>query len=297
MGSGAAAAAAASGTLHSSGCPSRMMSDRAAPAGDPRPALARPPLPAGVRTVREEPVRADVPALAHPEWLRSFPWLLQGVTRRTSDSRPADFSLFGDGRTADVTERWERLRVGRGMHGVAHGRQVHGAVVRLHGALPEGLTVLPGTDGHGTRTPGTLLTVSVADCVPVTLVVPRSRAVVLLHAGWRGTAAGILEAGLELLAERLARDPGEAHLHLGPAICGTCYEVGPEVHEGLGLEVPSSATPVDLRAALAGRAVASGVEPGRITVSGLCTRCGDAGLFSHRGGDPERQVAFAGVIP
>jgi hypothetical protein len=45
-------------------------------------------------------------------------------------------------------------------------------------------------------TAGVLLTVSVADCVPVWLVEPESRAVALLHAGWRGVAAGILEAGL-----------------------------------------------------------------------------------------------------
>src|SRR5690606_18360795 len=104
----------------------------------------------------------------------------------------------------------------------------------------------PAIDGHATRAPGLLLAVSVADCVPVSLVDPERRAVALLHAGWRGAAAGILERGLEVLAERLLARPEDLHVHLGPAICGGCYEVGPEVHRALGLPEPPAPAPVDL---------------------------------------------------
>ena len=131
--------------------------------------------------------------------------------------------------------------------------------------------------------------------LPVFVVEPRRRAVALLHAGWRGAAAGILELGLEVLGERLGSRAEDLLVHLGPAICGSCYEVGPEVFRGLGLPEPGAPAPVDLRAALAHRAVAAGVAAGSISVSAHCTLCGDAGLFSHRRGDRARQVGYLGV--
>jgi copper oxidase (laccase) domain-containing protein len=140
-----------------------------------------------------------------------------------------------------------------------------------------------------------LLTVSVADCVPISLVAPERRAVALLHGGWRGIAAGILERGIELLTGRFGARASELHAHLGPAICGRCYEVGPEVHRGLGLPEPSGAQPVDLRAILAERMSIVGIPEDGITCSTHCTRCGDGSFFSHRGGSVERQVAVLGV--
>jgi copper oxidase (laccase) domain-containing protein len=83
-------------------------------------------------------------------------------------------------------------------------------------------------------------------------------------------------------------------VHLGPAICGECFEVGPEVPEGLALAEPD-ATHVDLRAELARRAAALGVAPARISISGFCTRHGDSPFFSHRGGCAERQVTVLAV--
>jgi copper oxidase (laccase) domain-containing protein len=137
--------------------------------------------------------------------------------------------------------------------------------------------------------------VTVADCVPVFLVVPGKRAAILLHAGWRGAAKGILEEGVKALGDPFDSNPEDAFLHLGPAICGSCYEVGPEVHAALGLQVPGAPTPVDLRGVLAGRAVALGIPAERITRSAFCTRCGDSPFFSHRNGHSQRQVAFLGV--
>ena len=142
-----------------------------------------------------------------------------------------------------------------------------------------------------------LLAVTVADCVPVYLVDPEHRAVALLHAGWRGTAAGIVEAGVATLAAQFGTLPTDLHLHLGPAICGDCYEVGPEVFRALGLSEPSGPEPVDVRAVLTGQAHALGVRHGRVSFSGACTLCGDGGYFSHRRGDRERQVAFLGIRP
>lgn len=254
----------------------------------------------GGATVVEAPVAGwEVPALTHPGWAERFPWLVQGITTRGSEAAPFDLALFGDASGHRVHDRWSRLRDATACPRAVHGRQVHARRVALHPAGPPGLLLLPGLDGHVTRARGLLLTVSVADCVPVSVVDGRLRAVALLHAGWRGAAAGILERGLTVLQERLGSGTGDVHLHLGPSICGACYEVGPEVHEALGLDVPAGPTPVDLRAALARRAERAGVPSDRITVSRWCTLCGGEGgedvLFSHRGGDRERQMAFLGI--
>ena len=152
-------------------------------------------------------------------------------------------------------------------------------------------------DGHATADSGVLLAVTVADCVPIYLLDVDARAVALLHGGWRGIAAGILQRGITLLGARWGTDPRRLLVHLGPAICGACYEVGPEVFDALGVEVPSRAAPIDVRGVLAQQARAAGVPPESITVSGVCTLCGDGNLFSHRGGRSERQVAFLGIRP
>lgn len=250
-----------------------------------------------LRTARETPEGRDPPLFRHPEWQERFPWLVQGVTGRGPSDAPFDLRLWGEPAPGPVLERWEALGDATGAVRVVHGRQVHGARVALHRETGPGLHLVGACDGHATDAPGVLLTVSLADCVPVFVVHPRRRAVALLHAGWRGTAAGILERGLETLAGRLAADPDDVHLHLGPAICGDCYEVGPEVHRALGLAEPEGPRPVDLREVLARRARDSGVAGHRITSSEWCTRCGDSPFFSHRGGDRGRHLGFLGVDP
>lgn len=244
---------------------------------------------------RGDAAAAGVPLWEHPDWAARFPWLIQGVTGARAGPETFDLALFGDGRPRDVMERWWALGRATGAVRLVHGHQVHGAVVRVHGDGPPGLHVSPATDGHVTRAPGVLLAVSVADCVPISLVAPEARVVALLHGGWRGVAAGILERGLELLAGRLDVKADALHVHLGPAICGACYEVGPEVHRGLGLAEPPGARPIDLRAVVAERARRAGVAAERITTSTWCTRCGDGPFFSHRGGCAERQVAVLGI--
>ena len=262
------------------------------------------------RRVAEETRHGRIPLRVHPEWARAFPWVVQGTTVRTrADDRSAapshageggdlDFGLFTDAPAGAVMKRWERLAEETGCRSVVHARQVHGRAVARHEVTPAGLLLVPPCDGHVTRRAGTLLAVSVADCVPVFVVAPRARAVMLLHAGWRGVAGGILEAGLAMLERDFRTQAREVHVHMGPAICGRCYEVGGEVHEALDLPRPATAhRPVDLRRVLAHRALAAGADPAHLTISTFCTRCADAPFFSHRGGDAGRQVAVLGIIP
>ncbi len=247
------------------------------------------------RTVREVPVDVDVPVHAHPEWLDRFPWLVQGTTSRGDGGDAFDLGLSGATPVGDSLARWRRLARALGMPRVAHARQVHGARILPHGPGAPGILVSDGYDGHVTAEADLLLTVSVADCVPILLVDPEGRGVAALHGGWRGVAAGVLEAGVAALQATSDAHPSSLHVHFGPSICGRCYEVGPEVHVALGLPEPPSNTPVDLRAVLAERARALGVAEERITTSAYCTRCGDSPFFSHRGGDPERQMGVIGI--
>lgn len=256
-----------------------------------------PHLPAGCRVVREVP-QAEPPALVCPVWAERFPWLAQGTTVRGDGPEPFDLGIFSDASPPRaVLGSWERLRRETGFARVVHAHQVHGAAVRVHDSGPPGLHLAEPCDGHATAAGGTLLAVTVADCVPISVVDPRRRAVALLHAGWRGVAAGILERGVAVLEERVGSMAADLLVHLGPAICGRCYEVGPEVFRGLGLPEPPGPALLDLRAALADRAVAAGVGEENVSVSAHCTRCGGSGLFSHRGGDRGRQAGYLGLRP
>jgi polyphenol oxidase len=246
-----------------------------------------PALPRGVEVIAEA---ADGAGLhIHPGWKAELPWIVQGIT-----ARPHDMSLFGETPAGSVLPRWQQLRDRLLCNAIVHSRQVHGAAVLLHDHVPAGMLIAQDADGHATRQTGLLLSITVADCVPVYVVAPEARAVVLLHAGWRGTAAGILESGLALLTRRLGAHVRDLYVHFGPAICRECYEVGTEVPRGLGV-TEVGVTHVDLRAHLAERALALGIAARRTTVSAFCTRHGGATFHSHRGGAAERQVAVLGT--
>ncbi len=178
--------------------------------------------------------------------------------------------------------------------------QVHGSLVRVHGDdLPAGYMLAGDCDGHATRTPGVLLAVTLADCVPIFVADPARRAVALLHAGWRGTAGRVLESGLSAMSEAFGSSPAEVAVHLGPAICGKCYEVGPAVFGAVGERQPAGPACIDLRQVIAKQAIAAGVAKERVSASGECTLCGGGAerYYSHRGGDRRRHLAFLGIAP
>jgi purine-nucleoside/S-methyl-5'-thioadenosine phosphorylase / adenosine deaminase len=174
---------------------------------------------------------------------------------------------------------------------VAMGWQVHGADVRQWDGPPEPAAfAAPGAalervDGHTTTTSELALLVLVADCLPLALAA--SGRVAMLHCGWRGLAAGIVEQALEAFDE----PPVAA---LGPAIGPCCYEVGPEVLAAFeGPDLVARGRMLDLGAIVRRKLEASGVA--RIEDVGLCTSCRPDLFFSHRrdGGVTGRQ---AGVV-
>lgn len=229
----------------------------------------------------------------------SMPGMPAGIAAWTTTRLDGSFGLMSDDPVVAVTDRWTRLQEALEEHGIvrlATASQVHGATVATHSGGWHGWLRLRGVDGHISTVPGTALAVTVADCTPVFIAHPRG-AIAALHAGWRGTAARILDVGLEALAS-LGFPAAECVVHLGPAICGACYEVGPEVLAavyGPSISAVGDAKgQLDVRAVLRSQAEARGVA--QISCSEGCTRCHPERYFSHRGGDAGRQLGVIALV-
>lgn len=214
-----------------------------------------------------------------------------GVRAFTTTRLAGTFGLSGPDPVREVMARWIELQseLSGNARRLVIGRQVHGTRVLTHGGGWEGFLRTGEADGHLATEKGIALSVSVADCVPI-FVAHQSGTVAILHSGWRGTAARIIDSGLASLA-RHTIPPDELLVHFGPAICGRCYEVSAEVRAELTGQPANRAGNVDLRSLLAEHAHDAGVQ--KITVSEFCTRCDNDRFFSHRAGDTGRQV---GVI-
>ncbi len=244
-------------------------------------------MPASLLTETRLP--GSIPRYQLTAWRERF-GVVAGIT-----GRDYDLGLWTRHPVGEVMGRWRTFRDAEpGFAATILGNQVHATeVVRHTGGA--GWTQLDGVDGHATGSPGLLLTVTVADCIPVYLLDPRARTVALLHSGWRGTAAGILGRGVERLLEVSGGAAQDIVMHCGVGICGVCYEVGSEVMTGCGLPVDGPGPwHVDLREVL--------VEQGRrlglteISISGWCSAHDRDRFYSHRasGGRDGRMVGYLG---
>jgi len=180
--------------------------------------------------------------------------------------------------------------------------QIHGADIRRVGAADAGSGARPGTDpaAYGdaliTDEPGVVLMTLHADCLPLLLVDPDRPAVAAVHAGWRGTIAGIATATVAAMRDAFGSDPARLLGFIGPTIGPDCYEVGPEVAEawlrvapdGIGeaLRETGARPSFDLRRANLQLLAAAGMLPERIETSPICTRHDGGAWFSHRGQGP-----------
>lgn len=201
-------------------------------------------------------------------------------------------SVGGEDSEHGATAR-ERLRQLIGADGLARVYQVHGTDVRV---VHDGATQdssqdeLPRADAQLTSTSGLGLMVLAADCLPVAL--GREGAVAMIHAGWRGLSAGVLENSVQAMsALDDGTDPSKIVAVIGPCAGACCYEVGPEVHEAFG-DLNRGSGHIDLRAIARERLLAAGVD--RVEDLGGCTIC-DTRYFSHRreGAKSGRMVGVA----
>ena len=143
--------------------------------------------------------------------------------------------------------------------------------------------------------PGTLVGVRTADCIPILLADERRCAVAAVHAGWRGTVAGIAARAVEAMHEHFGTRPKDVHAAIGPGIGACCYEVGPEVAAHFGAEGRAK---IDLAEANRAQLAAAGIPAERIYVCGLCTMCLASEFHSFRrdGERAGRMHAFIGVL-
>ncbi|MBI3522081.1 MAG: polyphenol oxidase family protein [Chloroflexi bacterium] len=165
-----------------------------------------------------------------------------------------------------------------GFEDVVRVRQVHGAAV-VHADAP--FDVWPEADGIWTERPGLLLGVGGADCVPVLVADPQSL-IGAAHAGWQGTTLRVTEALVDAMVQAGASQQRMVAA-LGPSIGPCCYTIDEEraalVRERLG-PAAIEGNAFDLWRANAAQLAGRGVRA--IEVSGICTRCGGADLWSYR---------------
>ena len=235
----------------------------------------------------------SVPRLELREWAERYD-LVAGITTR---EHGFSLGLWSEENVGQVMTRWRAFRAAfqPAFPVTVLSHQIHGSAVKWYDELPEGWLVLDGVDGHATRTHGVLLTLTVADCVPVYLAAPTKGAVALLHAGWRGVSSGILAHGVEVLKAGAFVRAHDIIMHCGVGICGPCYEVGSEVLTRFTARAESTFGHVDLRAVLARQARELGIE--QVTVSPWCSAHDRERFFSHRasGGRDGRMVAYLGL--
>ena len=217
-----------------------------------------------------------------------------GVSAFVTTRSAGDYGLADPMADQRALERWHALNhelIGSvpSVPTLASARQVHGTTMIEHADSTPGWLRVENADGHVALSRGMALAVTVADCVPVFIAHP-SGVVALLHAGWRGTAAGFVRKAVARL-RALNFESADLAMYLGPAICGRCYEVNPDVFEQLTGWQTVRHRHVDLRALLAEQAKEAGVR--RVSASPFCTRCDNDRFFSHRAGDSGRQI---GVI-
>jgi YfiH family protein len=192
-----------------------------------------------------------------------------------------NLSSVGDAAAGLGEAARERLRTHLGLRRLARGYQVHGTTVlrsRSDDEIPahDSTTAQPpvDADGQATSVAGIGTLVLTADCLPVAL--GATGAVAMVHAGWRGLAAGILEEGVRAVRE-LGGD-GEIVAVVGPGAGPCCYEVGEEVHVSFG-GAHRAGRNIDLKAIARERLLAGGVAEVRDVAA--CTIC-DQRFFSYR---------------
>jgi YfiH family protein len=172
--------------------------------------------------------------------------------------------------------------------------QVHGRdVLRVKvGADPVSLRAESGDGLVGAD--GVVVGVRTADCVPVLVADPETRSVAALHAGWRGTALGVVPSGLEALIATSGAPASRLVAAVFPHIGPCCFEVSEDVAQTLAAACPQLTAAevvqrrpaekphVDLAAILRAQLMAAGLPSAQIDVVAGCTRCEAERFFSFR---------------
>ncbi len=249
--------------------------------------------------------------------LEALPGLAHGFSTRLGGVSTGIFQSLnlapnrGDD-PANVGENFRRFcaAVGVDRGKMVFSSQVHGDVVRLCTSADAGRGLDRDrsyeADGLITDVPGLPLVVFTADCVPVLLCDPIRAVVAAVHAGWRGTALGIVERAVEKMVTVYGCKAEDIRAAVGPSIGKCCFETDPDVPNAMTEAIGSAALPfiqagedgkfhVDLKGINARRLERAGVLPGHIDVSAECTACLPNKYWSHRATHGQRG-SMAAVI-
>ena len=255
--------------------------------------------------------------------LAKLPWLVHGFSTKLGGVSPLEGGRvlnlgFTEWDTKEnVLENRSRFQSALGTADLKliSLKQIHSDVVHLFNSAPS--ETCQG-DALATNRPGLLLGVQTADCVPILLVDPKKRAVVAIHAGWRGTLARIVVKAIGKMQMQYKSNPADLLAAIGPSIGGCCYEVGTEVATQFlsqfaeapqwfdefrtgdepnpiqwlnrmppGHQPPPKNVLLDLRKANRAQLLGAGLRSSNIFVSDLCTACRRDLLFSYRKEGPQ----------
>lgn len=235
---------------------------------------------------------------AYPFVRHAFSTRAGGVSKNEYSSMNLGFGR-GDG-DENVRENYHRFCRAAGLDydSLVSSAQDHHTFIRRVGKEQCGIGIrkpkdMQSVDGLITSEPGVTLVTHYADCVPVYLLDPVKRAIGLVHAGWRGTAARIAEAAVSAMTREFGSHPADLLAGIGPSIGPCCFEVDSPVRDVFA--ALSDLNPGDLirddgngkyhvnlwetnRRIL----MRAGIPASSVTVGGVCTRCNADLLFSHR---------------
>jgi len=245
------------------------------------------------------PLSLDVIATAIPTiQAPNLEGIIHGFTTRLGGVSQVPFHSLNLGRgvgdaPALVAENRRRALAALGAPLEAHveASQVHGRTVAVVDRGDWGRKI-ENADGLVTADPDVVLAIHAADCAPILFWDPHRGAVGAVHAGWRGTAAGVAAAGVEKMRSAFGTDPADLRVAIGPAIGPCHYEVDAPVAEALGVHpwAPAVLRPgraahwqLDLVEANQRTLVAAGIPADQIWTSGYCTACHRHLFFSYRG--------------
>src|SRR4051794_32613928 len=186
----------------------------------------------------------DADNVYRSDLLARIPWLIHGFGTRESEHWPGDY---------------------------IRAKQTHSDIILpadgKNGCIGEG-------DGLVLTSPGSLIGVRTADCVPILIADQESRTIAAVHAGWRGTASGIASKAVQHLLDSGLKSESLL-VAIGPCIGDCCFEVGPELEPHFRPLFPERADfrHIDLAEANRRQLVMAGITSGNIDVAGLCTKC------------------------
>ena len=230
-----------------------------------------------------ELLAADLPAPAGG----AFSTRSGGVSAAPYDALNLGLHVEDEGRRVQANRSLLAEAAGLPEQDLVFAQQVHGAEVAVVDRSSRGRDgAIAAVDALVTREPGLGLVVLAADCLPVLLADPEAGVVGAVHAGRQGLAAGVVQAALAAM-QGLGARPERTAAVLGPAACGGCYEVPPELAAQVEAAVPGSrsttraGTPsVDLTAGATAVLRSAGVTDVRAV--GGCTLEQPDRFFSYR---------------